>query len=371
MKKIVLSILIAFLLTGLPGCEGPVTPEEKVYYNNPVYAPVFADPAVIRHEGTYYAYATEDYGEWKKDDDPLNNISMVVSVPILKSDDLIKWYYAGPAFRGAAKPSWGTAGANVWAPDVVKIGEKFVMYYSLSTWGDPDPGIGIAVADHPAGPWTDRGKLFTSLEIGVNNSIDPAVFYGDNKLYMIWGSFRGLYGIELTSDGLGLKDGLEAAKNNKVHIAGLDTSTSWNGDTYEGAYVITKDGYYYMFVSSGTCCEGYNSTYNVRVARSQNPLGPYIDHNGADMRATNKGSVVVKGGADFVGVGHNSIAADDGGNMFMLYHGFDRKLSSDKYGVTNRRSLLIDKLIWNDGWPEVEGKIAGRKDMSAPVINKK
>ena len=56
---------------------------------------------------------------------------------------------------------------------------------------------------------------------------------------MIWGSFRGLYGVELTSDGLALKDG-ENAKDTKVHIAGYDTSTGWNGSTYEGAYVILK-----------------------------------------------------------------------------------------------------------------------------------
>ena len=55
-------------------------------------------------------------------------------------------------------------------------------------------------------------KLFTSLEIGVNNSIDAMVYQEDGRVYMLWGSFRGNYIVELTEDGLGLKGGLEYAK---------------------------------------------------------------------------------------------------------------------------------------------------------------
>ena len=69
-------------------------------------------------------------------------------------------------------PTWGTAGAGFWAPDIVRIGDKLVLYYSLSVWDDPNPGIGVASADHPEGPWTDHGKLFTSQEIGVDNSME-------------------------------------------------------------------------------------------------------------------------------------------------------------------------------------------------------
>ena len=67
--------------------------------------------------------------------------------------------------------------------------------------------------------------------------------------------------------------------NTKTRIAGLDTSTSWNGATYEGElrYKVKKDDYFlYAFVSSGTC-NGFNSTYNVRVSRSLSPLGPYTE----------------------------------------------------------------------------------------------
>ena len=250
----------------------------------------------------------------------------------------------------------------------MQIGDTFVMYYALSTWGDPDPGIGIATAEHPLGPWTDQGKLFTSTEIGVNNSIDPAVFRGqDGKLYMIWGSFRGLYGVELTDDGLALQGGLEYARDNNTLVAGLDTSQAFNLATYEAPYIVYKDGYYYLFVSSGSCCERKSSTYHVRVGRSENPLGPYYDDQGRDMKGENRGAIVVQASEDFVGVGHNAVIQDDAGNWYILYHGYDTQ-EYETFGNTNRRSLLIDKLDWSGDFPETEGKVAGRSGMPVPVI---
>lgn len=370
-KKIPTLLLAAsMLIAGLGSCGKPSASQssEDAVYSNPVYSPVFADPCVIEYEGKYYAYATEDYGEWKPSDDPLENESNKKIVPILESDDLVHWYFKNAAFASLGKPSWGTIGANVWAPDVVQIGDTFVMYYALSTWGDPDPGIGIATAEHPLGPWTDQGKLFTSTEIGVNNSIDPAVFRGqDGKLYMIWGSFRGLYGVELTDDGLALQGGLEYARDNKTLVAGLDTSQAFNLATYEAPYIVYKDGYYYLFVSSGSCCEGKSSTYHVRVGRSENPLGPYYDDQGRDMKGENRGAIVVQASEDFVGVGHNAVIQDDAGNWYILYHGYDTQ-EYETFGNTNRRSLLIDKLDWSGDFPETEGKIAGRSGMPVPVI---
>src|SRR5690606_40531778 len=59
----------------------------------------------------------------------------------------------------------------------------------LSTWGDPNPGIGVAVADQPAGPFIDHGKVFTSDEIDVPNSIDAFYFEEKGEKYLFWGSF--------------------------------------------------------------------------------------------------------------------------------------------------------------------------------------
>lgn len=339
--------------------------KEEENYKNPVWEPVLADPSVIRHEGVYYAFGTQDDGVWGDD-------FGVKYGPILSSTNLIDWKYEGSVFEPYNRPGgdWASLNAGIWAPDIVKIKDKFVLYYSLSTWGDPNPGIGVAIADHPVGPWEDKGKLFTSEEIGVNNSIDATVFLDeDENVYIIWGSFRGLYGIELTKDGLSVKGGVEYANENKVHIAGLDTSTPWNGDTYEAPYVIKKDGYYYMFVSSGTCCDGHNSTYNVRVARSKNPLGPYVGKDGRDMLSTNRGTLVLEKNEIFVGTGHNGIAVDDNGDYWIVYHAFDTREPSH-VGNTNRRSMLIDLLLWDEeGFPYVEGKSPSINSDKVPFIN--
>lgn len=122
---------------------------------------------------------------------------------------------------------------------------KYYMYYSFSEWGDPNPGIGVATTDNPGGPFTDHGKLFTSEEIGVDNSIDPMLFVEDGTPYLFWGSFHGIYGVKLTKDGFH-PDG------EKFQIA---------GPSFEAPYIMKRNDYYYFFGSSGSCCEGASSSY--------------------------------------------------------------------------------------------------------------
>lgn len=318
---------------------------KKTFYTNPLYDKSLGDPHIIRHEDAFYIFAT--------------------SVGILKSYDLINWEEVGHVFKET--PKWGSPNANVWAPDIVKINNKYVLYYSLSVWGDENPGIGVAVADHPEGPWIDNGKLFTSKEIGVNNSIDAGVFVSEEgKVYMFWGSFKGLYAVELESDGLSLKGGIDYANENKILIAGYETSDIHYASTYEGVYVKYINGYYYMFVSSGNCCEGLNSSYNVRVARSKNPLGPYKDSNDRDMLGENRGHQVIKSSAMMVGPGHNSIIKDDFNNYWLVYHAF-----KNEDGDTKGRQLAIDKLIFDEeGWPSVLNEMPTYRKQEGPVIIK-
>ena len=68
---------------------------------------------------------------------------------------MVNWYYVGTAFTDATRPNFEPKG-RIWAPDINKIGDKYVMYYSMSTWGGEwTCGIGIATADKPEGPFTD------------------------------------------------------------------------------------------------------------------------------------------------------------------------------------------------------------------------
>lgn len=347
MKK-TLVLLTFLLLMLLVACESETPNDvEVLMYTNPVFASNRPDPSVVRDDdGYFYVFTTETAGRY---------------IPIMRSQNLVEWEDVGNVF--GVRPTWGTPGANLWAPDVVRIGDQYVLYYSLSTWGDPNPGIGVATADHPSGPWTDHGELFRSLDIGVNNSIDPVVFIGqDERVYMIWGSMRGLYGVELTADGLALMDGEQAA-DTKVHIAGLPSHTPWNVDSYEAPYVIFHDGYYYLFMSSGTCCESLNSTYHIRVARSTSPLGPYYDRQGRDMLDLSRGFMALNSSDHFVGPGHNAVIQDDAGDWWTLYHSFSQT-------NPNARLLMLDPLQWtDDGWPFVAGQNPSRGDVPYPHID--
>ena len=305
-------------------------------YNNPVINESLPDPTVIKaDDGYFYLYATEN----------------IRNVPIYRSENLVDWRRVGTAFTDRTRPQMVPKG-NIWAPDINLINGKYVMYYSKSTWGGEwECGIGVATADRPSGPFTDVGKLFISSEIGVQNSIDP--FYieeDDGSKYLFWGSFRGIYGIQLSDDGLSIKPGAQ-----KVQIAGTLT---------EGTYIYKHDGYYYLFGSAGTCCEGLNSTYRVMVARSENLMGPYVNKSGRPALENNFMLVMQKSNK-VVGPGHNSeIVQDDAGQYWMLYHGFD---AADPDGG---RKVYLDQILWDkDGWPIVRNRVPSAT-ANAPVFNK-
>lgn len=290
-------------------------------YLNPVFKNEFADPSVFRdEEGVYWAFATEG--------------------GYATSIDLINWTYEGNIFMTTGSPLWGSNGAHIWAPDVVKIGDTYLYYYSLSAWGDPNPGIGYNyTTDLNAHNWTAGEKLFDSNEIGVPNSIDPQVIVDDGHVYMLWGSFRGIYAMELTTDGREIFGGLAYGVANKIQL-----TNNW----YEGVYVQKINEYYYMFVSSGSCCAGLGSSYHVKAYRSKNLLGPYVDNNGINA-LDGGGKVILTSSSYFVGPGHNGIAIDDFDQYWIVYHSYS--LDSP-----NKRQLLIDQLLFDkQGWPFVLG----------------
>ncbi len=335
-------------------------------YSNPTYPLVNgekqvtyqADPYIVRDDdGTYYLYCTQTSAYTPK-------LSFKRG-PIWKSIDLHSWEYVSDVFADY-NPTWGTSGAGVWAPTVVKVGDKWNFYYSLSVGGDENPGIGVATSPTPYGPWTHHGKLFDSVGIGVTNSIDPHVFYDDGNLYMVFGSFGGLITlIELTDDGLGLKGGLEYQRENKVALGGYEVFESNN---YEASFILKKDGYYYLLLSTGTCLSGTNSTYRVVAARSENLKGPYLDSKGRNMFGPNRGdAVVVPALSGAMGTGHCAVIADDTGEYWMVYHGYDTTSAYNDYRV-----LYLDKLLWNEttGMPYVEGnKASNGVTLPGPYID--
>lgn len=300
--------------------------QDRPSYTNPVVTPVAADPDVVRApDGTFYLYATQD--DWGD-----GNGSHLV--PIFRSSDLVRWEYAKDAFT--LPPSWKQGGGFLWAPDISYRGGTYYLYYSSSVWDDPNPCIGMATAQSPTGPFQDLGRpVFCSEDIGVANSIDPFVFNDPQVRTLFWGSFNGIYAVRLSPDGT-------RAVGEKVEVA---------DSRFEGTYVYKKNGYYYLFVSSGSCCNGAESSYTLWVGRSKNLLGPYLDQQGLDLRAGG-GTMVLYRNEHWVGPGHNTVIADDAGNDWTLYHAIPPDNPRLPSGA-NRRPALLDRLEWKDGWPVV------------------
>lgn len=336
-------LLLAFLFSckesvNSKSGQEPEKPVKKEYYTNPIIKMSLPDPTVIRaDDGSFYLYATED----------------IHNLPIFKSRDLIEWSQVGTAFTNETRPNLVKGGA-LWAPEIRKIKDKYVLFYSLAIWGNHWVStIGYAVADKPEGPFTEKGKVFDSRDVDVENSIDQFFFEDNRKYYMVWGSFRGLYIMELN-----ISDNLDITYN-------LDTKQRLAGDAYEGVNIWKRGDYYYLFASVGSCCEGEKSTYKTVVGRSKSLFGPYVNKEGKTMLDNSHEDVIAKGNG-FVGTGHNSILIeDDAKNTWMIYHAFQLD------ALQNSRQVLLDKVLWDaEGWPYVQNGIPSLK-AEVPVINKK
>lgn len=315
-----------------------VTGAMAATYTNPVIRRSCPDPMCFRDtDGTYYLYSTED----------------THNGPIFRSYDLVNWEQIGTAFTDATRPSC-LRDAGLWAPEVAKVGDKYLYYFSIGKWGDHwNSGVGVAYGDSPAGPFypRDDGKLFLASEIGVQNSIDQFVFQEDGKKYLFWGSFFGIWGVELSDDGMSVRPGAQ-----KRQISGTYT---------EGTNIIKHNGWYYMIGSGGTCCEGANSTYHVVVARSRSLWGPYVNQYGS-AAMNNLFKMLMQGNSTVKGPGHNSVfVQDDNGDYWMLYHGY---MANDP---DRGRQVFLDKIAWVDDWPTVAN--ADRQPttwaVTAPVCN--
>jgi len=292
-------------------------------YANPVIHENCPDPSDIKApDGYYYVYSTQD-----------NLPGDTQYLPIHRSRDLVHWEKVGTVFNDSDRPRWVST-ARLWAPDVNLIDGKYVLYYAMGVWGGTyQSAIGVAVADHPAGPFTDHGKVLDYASEGVNNSIDEFYIEDKGHKYLVWGSFFGIYAVELTDDGLAVKKGAK-----KVQLA---------ANQMEGSYIVKHNGYFYLIGSSGTCCAGSKSTYHLIMGRSRAVLGPYVTRKGKRM-LDGAGDLLLKGDSVWAGPGHNAeFVRDDQGHDWILYHCYHR--SNPAAG----RLLMLDRIYWNDWGPYI------------------
>jgi arabinan endo-1,5-alpha-L-arabinosidase len=293
------------------------------------------DPAILFDNGTYYLFTTGNNGDAEG------------LLALRTSTNLTDWtlrggsYTAIPAWAKAAVPDTG----GMWAPDIIKVGNQYRLYYSISAFGKNNSAIGLATADviDPAAPatnWQDQGAVVQSSTSDDYNAIDPMVFTnGGKRMWMAFGSFwTGIKVIELDP-----ATGKRLARDPAPRAL---ASRPFPG-AIEAPYVIRRNGYYYLFASFESCCQGVNSTYYTVVGRSSAPLGPYVDREGKAM-LDGGGTVVLTNGQDdgsqFVGRGHVSVIRR-GGTDYLVYHAYDRQRNGFP-------TLQIQRLEWDaDGWP--------------------
>lgn len=362
-----LSVLILVSLLILPSFTFAETGEPPQFTEASVH-----DPSVIKVDETYYVFGSH--------------------LAAAKTDDLMNWESISshvsednPLFENVFDElreafDWAESD-TLWATDVVELNGKFYMYYNACKGDSPRSALGIAVADDIEGPYKDEGIFLKSgmwdelsedgtiYDANIHpNVIDPHVFFDANgKLWMVYGSYSG--GIFI----------LEMDENTGLPLENQGYGTKLMGGNHsriEAPYIqyIPETGYYYLYVTFG----GLDATggYNMRVARSENPEGPYVDAEGNDMTNVrgsdgsffddeaiepygvklmgnylferNLGEAGTGIGTGYVSPGHNSVYYDEQTKeQFLIFH-----TRFPERG--EQHEIRVHQMFMNeDGWPVV------------------
>ncbi|MEF2277415.1 family 43 glycosylhydrolase [Deinococcus sp. YIM 134068] len=351
------SVLGALLLSGCDRFSPPQT--GRTYTNPPVITKAdgtrvesCADPDILRGtDSTWYLYCTTDPHNASERDAQGNPVFHLISMA--KSADLVNWTYVGDAFT--TKPDWVKDDAGLWAPEVVRQGNTYLLYYTASDTEAGGSAIGVATGPTPTGPWTDSGTPVVEPQPAPGPDADPngrrwvfdpeVLTDASGNRWMYYGSYFGGISVRRLSG-----DGLRTDPATQREVA-LD-------NRYEGAQVVYHGGLYYLMASATNCCGGPLTGYSVFVGRSASPTGPFVDRDGVSLLDPRVGGtpVLSMNGNRWVGPGHNVVFQDAAGRHWTAYHAIDRL---DPYlDVTrnlNKRPMLLDPVDWVDGWPTVRG----------------
>ncbi len=280
-------------------------------------APYIHDPSTIAEcDGKYYTFGTGGGG--------------------LISDDGWSWH------SGAERPGGGAA------PDVLRIGERYLVIYGATGGGLGGGHNGRILTmwnttldpQSPDFRFSEPVEVCSSDGMEDHDAIDPGLLL-DPTTGRLWVSYGTYFGtIRLIE--LDPATGYRKEGNREKDIA-IDC---------EATDLIWRDGWYYLLGTHGTCCDGVNSTYNIVVGRSRKVEGPYIDNIGRDM-ARGGGRMVIAAGNRQCGPGHFGRTIMDEGVEVMSCH-FEADL--DRNG---RSVLAIRPLLWKDGWPVAGERFCG------------
>lgn len=344
------------------------------------------DPSIVYDDGTYYVFGS--HMAWAKSKDLMDWEIFQTNI----NADYAKLF--GKEWEEYCKTASNpNLNGNLWAPDVIYNPNMNKYCFYMSVNGDDwNSVIVLLTADTIEGPYEYVGPVvysgfntgshdvkrtdvyqvlgegadltrYQSIKNTKLNAIDPCVVFDkEGSLWMTFGSwFGGLYMLKL-DENTGLRDyttTYETIPNEQDAYYGYKLHGGF-GVSGEGPYIIEKDGYYYLFVSYGGLVA--DGGYQIRVFRSENITGPYVDQAGNSAVYTKecndlfeKDGVRIMGSYDWTGnreirvaQGHNSAYVTENGEIFMVYHS---RFAGGKNGISEAHEVRVQQLFVNeDGW---------------------
>jgi beta-xylosidase len=279
---------------------------QKELIKNPIVKGYYADPTMVKHEGTYYIYATIDPWGGKE-------------LGVLETKDFktftqrhINW----PTKEACTSPT--SKGAMVWAPSVVRgRNGKFYMYVAVGS------EVWAGVSDKPLGPWkntkADNSPLIKGNSYPGVHNIDPDCFIDeDGQAYLYWGSgFKWLNGHCMAVK----------LKTDMVTFDG-EAKEITPPNYFEAPHMVKRKGTYYLMYSYGKAIDG---TYQIRYSSGKTPFGPWQEGSNDPILSTSKDSTTL-------GPGHHTVFVENG-QHYILYH----RIFPQKKDLV-LRELCIDSL---------------------------
>lgn len=216
------------------------------------------DPSIIRRQsdGTYFRFST-------------GGKVAIHTAPSLSGP----WTY-----KCAMLPSGSSiqldGNQDLWAPDVVQVGNTYYVTYTVSAFGDNNSAIGLATSTTmDCGSFKDNGATGIQSKSGDNyNAIDSQIFKDGNGYTMNYGSFwSNLYQVNMANPPL---------KSSGIHRQLAFEPAGTHPE--EAPYMVKNGNYYYLFYYVGSCC-GYDANrpapgaeYKIKVCRSSSATGGFV-----------------------------------------------------------------------------------------------
>jgi hypothetical protein len=279
-------------ILSLPALTTALTPNYTTSpAGNPFIPGWYADPNAnfFPSTGQYWVYPTSSLP-----------YDQQIYLDAFSSPDLINWT-RHPSILTTTSVSWATRA--VWAPCVVARNDKYYLYFGANDIQEGETtvgGIGVAVADSPAGPFVDAlGKpLIGDYHYGAQ-PIDQDVFIDDDgQGYIYYGGHSHAVMAKLNDDMISLGNFSDGETYREITPPGY----------VEGPVVFKRKGRYYMMWSEG----GWGGPdYAVAYGMADSPLGPF------ERRA----KVLSQDSAVATGSGHNGVVNVPGTDIwYIVYH---------------------------------------------------